>query len=512
MLPLAACATAQPGFQVQPYSTEPLAFGPCPSELTSASEGECALVEVPLDWERAEESERIVLFVRRFRSTADASGTNQVWALDGGPGLAGDVFVDPAIRSMVSEAGYDLYLPTHRGTVYGTQLRCEEQQAPQSDGGFQVTPAEFPACVDALREQWGEGVQQFNSWAAARDVQHLIERAGGASRERVVGYGGSYGSVWGQRLLQMAPEVFDGMWLDSIVDLEASFERADDNSNDAGLTLLQSCAADPGCGQHLSGEVEAMVTEVVAAYRDGNGCGQGERSQAAIQGLFNRLLSNAPWEQALVAPLLVRAHRCATGDREAIEHAFATLEQPPGAPPPPVAYNALLNRHVMLAEMFRYDRSADEVAQHSQTHLFSARADAFMSSIAGSYGEDHRIALPLESPPTNAHVVLWQGGLDPLDRPEWAQQTAERWSESKVTLVEMPQAGHSVVRYAVTADARRCATEMFSAFLADPAAELDRSCLELVPEIDLAATQAKTLEASERWFGTSQPWNTSENE
>ena len=38
------------------------------------------------------------------------------------------------------------------------------------------------------------------------------------------------------------------------------------------------------------------------------------------------------------------------------------------------------------------------------------------------------------------------------------------------------------------------------------------SGLELVPEIDLAATQAKTLEASERWFGTSQPWNTSENE
>ena len=281
-------------------------------------------------------------------------GAKQVWALDGGPGFAGDVFTDPAIRDVFVQAGYDLYIPSHRGTAYGTGLRCAEQQAAESDGGGRVTPDEFPACVAALRARWGAGLAHFDSWAAARDVRYLMEQAGVTSQRRAVLYGGSYGSYWGQRVLQTAPDLINGVWLDSIVDFESSFERADHNSHDAGMRLLTACEARRECSERLPVGVADLAARVVATYTSGRGCSQGGRDRARIQALFYRLLSSSPSEQALVAPLLVRADRCSAADEIAIDNAFFELDAPPSSPLPPLAYNPLLNRHIMLAELFRY--------------------------------------------------------------------------------------------------------------------------------------------------------------
>jgi len=502
----AGCSGSQ-ALAPQSYGMDPLRFEACPSELPAAQLGECALVQVPLDWDQADDSREITVFVRRFRGEGNADGARQAWALDGGPGFAGDGFTDPAIRNVFLDAGYDLYIPTHRGTVYGTGLECPEQQSVASAENGRVTPDEFPACVAALRDQWGDDLAHFDSLAAARDVRHLMERSGVSPKHPAVAYGGSYGSYWGQRLLQVAPELLAGVWLDSIVDLEASFERADVNSHDAGMRLLHACEADSECASRLPAPVDELVRRVVASYRAGDGCGQGERDQEQIQALFYRLLSSRPADQALVAPLLVRADRCTPADEAAIEHALTELVAPP--PPSqdrPPAYNPLINRHIMLAELFRYDRDREDVELASNEHLFSVRADAFMASIASVYGPGHQRSLPAEIPSSTAHLVLWQGGIDPLDRPEWATSTAERWRAGPVSLVELPFAGHSVVRYAVDADGTRCALEMLSAFLADPSAELDRACLDRVPKFDIAATGTDTAEAAVRWFGTADVW------
>ena len=504
----------------QDFGDTPIEFEPCPAGLPAAELGQCALVQVPVDWSRPSASERITVFLRRFRSPANPTGANQVWALDGGPGFAGDVFADPAIRDTILQAGYDLYIPTHRGTVYGTGPQCPDQQAPESDEGGRVTAAEFPACVAALRSQWGDNLALFDSRSAARDVRHLLERSRAASTGRVVVYGGSYGSYWGQRVLQVAPDLIAGVWLDSIVDLASSFERADQNSHDAGVRLLRACAADATCAARLSGDrasgedlVDVIVARVTEEDRAGRGCGQKDRPLDAVQALFYRLLNAHPSEQALVAPLLARADRCSGADQAAIERAFTTLVETPPLPSGsgsgdarPPAYNPLLNRHIMLAELFRYDRTDADVAADSQRHLFSVRADQFMASIAPAYGPASHRDLPVDAPATGAHLVLWQGGIDPLDRIEWATSTADRWGAGRVSLVEVPLAGHSVVRYAVAEDGTRCATEMLRGFLADPAAELDRTCLDRMPDFDHAADNQQTRDAALRWFGVADAW------
>ena len=58
----------------------------------------------------------------------------------------------------------------------------------------------------------------------------------------------------------------------------------------------------------------------------------------------------------------------------------------------------------------------------------------------------------------------------------------------------------------VAADGTRCALVMLRGFLADPGAELDRSCLERITPFDFAATTASTADAARRWFGTDDVW------
>ena len=508
VLGLAGCSSSQTGpGHPQPHGTSPLDFGPCPAELPHAAMGECALVEVPLDWSDAERSKRIVLFLRRFRGAATTNG-DQVWALDGGPGFAGDVFTDPVLRTVITDAHYDLYIPTHRGTVYGSGLQCAKEQAPSSSGGGGVTAAEFPGCIGALRSEWGDQLALFDSESAARDVDHLMARVRAEDAGRVVVYGGSYGSYWGQRLLQVAPDTIDGIWLDSIVDLDASFERADANSNDAGLRLLGACAEDADCSMHFANDasLEAIVARLAVTFASGEGCGQGTTPGSRAKALFHRLLSGPPWEQALVAPLLLRADRCNADDARAVANALQVLETPSPAQDRPPAYNALLNRHILLSELFAYDRSLSEVERDSRELLFSVEVDPIMAEFGRSYGPAYQKKLDNSAPASRAHLVLLQGGIDPLDRLEWISSTAERWSETRVSLVQLPFAGHSVVRYAVDEAGVRCSLEMLSGFLADPSAELDRACLERRLPFDIAGTAVKTQEAAERWFGAREVW------
>ena len=57
------------------------------------------------------------------------------------------------------------------------------------------------------------------------------------------------------------------------------------------------------------------------------------------------------------------------------------------------------------------------------------------------------------------------------------------------------------MRYARTSDGN-CAHEIWSTVLADPSAEIDRTCLADVESIDWALERAETRQVLETWFGT----------
>lgn len=466
---LSACGTST-------VSTGPLRFAACDG-------AECARATVPLDWRCADgacDTPAVDLLVRRVRADPAQLSRRQLWALDGGPGFAGEGFLDPVFVALVTDAGYDLYVPTHRGTPGSDGLTCPDQQAPESEGGGLVTLAELAPCRAALEDRWGD-LTPFNSVAAGRDVAHLMARA--PPSDAVAVFGGSYGTLWAQRVLQ-ATDAVDVAWLDSVVDLEGTLENADQHADLAARALFAQCAASGACP--LTAD-EALA--VLAAHDRNQGCT--DASGAELRALGFRFLSGRIHDRVVYVTMLARAARCDAADRTALQHAL-TRARAPAAPPtgPPLPYAQLLNVHVVASEL---DGGAAPSPQASL--LASPGRDAPVRARNDAWG---RVPLsgPLETT-SPTRVVLLSGTLDPLDPLAWAERTRARWDAEHIVV---PSAGHSVMRYARTA-AGNCLHGVFQRLLAAPTAPLDLTCLDDVEPIDWAIERASTEALLRDWFG-----------
>lgn len=447
-----------------------------PLRFEACGEVECAQTRVPLDWSCAEgrcETPAVQLTVRRLRAPAPSRG--QLWALDGGPGFAGDAFFDPRFVALVHDAGYDLYVPSHRGTPGSSPLRCAEAEQSDSEGGGQVVDAELSECAAALRGRWGD-LTHFGSVAAGRDVAHLLE--GTPRSERVVLYGGSYGTLWAQRVLQAAPEAVDLAWLDSVVDLEATLENADAHADAAARALFAQCEASGHCPIDLA-RVEAVLD------RD-DVCGA---SADELRALGYRLLEGAVQERLVYPHVLAAAKRCEAGDRAAVAHALSRLSAP--APPgPSLRYAPLLNLQIIAAELDGGERPSPAsalIASRGGDARLRARLDAWEGRAAPN---------PVDTT-SRARMVLWSGALDPLDPPVWAERTRDRWHAE---LFRIETAGHSVLNYTRTREGH-CGLSILQALLDDPDAPIDRACLDDVEPIDWALAHEATRDVVRDWLG-----------
>ena len=363
------CATTSEGLSVQSFDSAPLTWGACPAPW-NRPRIECARAEVPRRWS-APEGEKLVVMTRRARAVGPSRG--QLWALDGGPGFVGDVFFDEDFLALVDRAGLDLVVPSHRGTMDRSGLTCPGVDLSVRDN--------WPACVAQLRETWGEGAAGFDSTSAARDVSHLMDRVPTHGRRLV--YGGSYGSVWGQRLLQVRPRGIDSMWLDSIVDLEGSLERSDEHAHAAMQELLRLCGVEAACRAMFDGEPLAAAHRVRLAYVEGSGCGQAEGIElAALQGLMFAWLSGPPAHWVLAAAGYARADRCEAADVSALQKALARVGQraPDGAN---FGYNPILNRQVLFRELYRFDIDV-EARTARQAELLATRRGRSRDRFGGS--------------------------------------------------------------------------------------------------------------------------------
>lgn len=213
LLPIALCAAcADPNDD--PSEDGGLAWAPCPL-FVEGHEGlgaQCAEVALPL--RHAEpEGEAITLFVQR-RLGAAATRGRQLWMLPGGPGQSAAVYETHVRELDGALPDTDLVLFEHRGVGRSTRLSCPDQEAEGSEGGIDVTAAEWPDCLAAAQAEWGDGLAAFSIDEAARDLHALIERLRG--EQQVFVYGGSYGTTLAHRFLQHFPDAVDGVILDSL--------------------------------------------------------------------------------------------------------------------------------------------------------------------------------------------------------------------------------------------------------------------------------------------------------
>lgn len=458
------------------HDTTPLRFEACGDGL------ECARTRVPLDWSCANDAcstGAVSMLVRRAR-VPRGEPNGQLWALDGGPGFSGDGFFDPAFVELIHTMGYDLYVPTHRGAHGSSVLSCPDAESAGSPGGPQVTIEEMPACKASLEATWGD-LAHFSSTAAGQDVADLIARA--PATDSVVLYGGSYGTLWAQRILQAKPDAADLVWLDSVVDLEATLDNADQHADRAARALFEQCERSGSCPID-----EAGALEVLQAHDAGEGCGETDGNE--LRALGYRLLNGRVQERLVYALILAAAERCQPEDRTALQHALNRLREPPSVSAPPLAYAPLLNVHIVASEF-----DGGRPPSLPDTLLASPGRDALIRRRNDAWNALRHVG-PAHTE-TDARVVLWSGRLDPLDPPAWAERVAERWS-AELVLVE--DAAHSVIRYLNTPDGN-CGHTNLIALGADPTAPIMRDCLSAIETVDWTQSQPETRELVESWLG-----------
>jgi pimeloyl-ACP methyl ester carboxylesterase len=120
---------------------------------------------------------------------------------------------------------------------------------PQEEPGTWRLPypvLDIDACIQFIKDTWGDTLNGFTTTAAARDVGELIKLTR-QSGQRVFVWGGSYGSYLAHRYLQLFPDQPDGVIMAGISPPHRLLTEYDYYFNLNVAKLFDLCARDLLC-------------------------------------------------------------------------------------------------------------------------------------------------------------------------------------------------------------------------------------------------------------------------
>lgn len=435
---------------------------------------QCATIDLPL-WPDEPDGPTIELFAQRH--LADGGGDRVLWMLPGGPGQTGAVyesFVKDFDRALPHT---DLYLFEHRGVGRSTRLGCPDQEAPQSDEGIEVSGDEWPACLDAVVDEWGDDLAAFSSTNAAHDLAAWIELTAG-DRPTFV-YGGSYGTTLGHRFLQHHDDLVDGVILDSIA-IDVDHRVYDAEMDAVGRDLLALCARDERCGEELGPDPVRTAREAVAAL-ERRPCGTVDAD--TLRAGAGAFLADASL-RGFVPSLFSRALRCGPEDRDDLERLVSLFVDRP-AHYTEELYSPVLFRNIELSEQWPEPWPTLEALQEAHDDAaFSfgvGPASRPLLDLWPRYPWDRDVddALAVTSVP----LLLLQGGLDPQTPPHRTDAVREAFDGPGQHFVRFPEGGHVLVG-STPGTGGDCALRLVAGFLDDPSAAPDTSCVGTIEAVD----------------------------
>ncbi|WP_437477877.1 alpha/beta fold hydrolase [Sorangium sp. So ce1014] len=482
-------------------SGDAIAWTPCPLLTDGTGEdAECAEIPVPLHWDQPD-GKTITFFVKRKLSATQPSRA-QLWLLNGGPGYSGADF-EPLVELLGAiDPTLDMYMPDHRGTGRSSRLGCPDGETPESESGSYLTDAEVAACLPELKAELGDDIKGYTVTNAARDVGEIIERTRVPGSDVLV-LGGSYGTIWGHRYLQLYPDQPSAVSLTALA-VNSHLSDIDRWLNDLGQRFMGLCGADPSCSDKLGADPWATMTETLDAFEEG-AC-----PEVAALGydrqLFQTLFAQFLYQWAprpLIPTLIYRLSRCSPADVGAFTHLAGLLFAPLPEPLSPTLrfYSPVLRNNIILSEL-----SADPPPPVSDVEAFLGRANVALGLT------DHLAALheswPRYTPDahagqwatTSVPLLLLHGELDfiPSAIPE---AVASHLQGPNQTFVMLPRAPHGL-ESPTDVMGGSCDLDLLLQFLADPEAPLDTSCTEEVLPLDFSVAPG----VSAAYLGTEDAW------
>jgi pimeloyl-ACP methyl ester carboxylesterase len=464
---------------------------------------ECAVVHAPYTWDDPGGA-TLDLFVKRYR-TAGSHG--QLWFVQGGPGGSSREF-DPVAEYFAQLGiGFDYYMMDERGTGLSTRLGCSAQEAPSSDGGVAITPAEWPACIAAMQVAFEPALAGFTVSNTARDLGELIATLHDPDRPASV-YGVSYGPYVVNRYLQLYPEQPASVVLDSICGPgNCAFSAADAKFDTVARAFLDGCSAEATCAAHLGPDASSKLAAIYAQL-DAGAC-----PAATAAGLTRTTLRHAfaqmlyHWDQrVLIPPIAYRLGRCAAKDIPVLQH-FGAVVNAPATVASLEGFSTALAFHIGLSELWD-DPSPGPDAYRTQEamQLISNGVGARMSAVHDAWPRTPHDAYFGSWATTTVPMLLLGGSLDPATPLAYEHGAMTAFAGPNQTFVSVPRAGHNVlVESPATTNARPCGLTLFLQFVAQPTAALDTACVSTVLPLEFTYTST----AAAALIGTTDLWGDS---
>jgi pimeloyl-ACP methyl ester carboxylesterase len=243
-----------------PAPTTTLAGAPVPAvSWRACGEGlECGTMTVLLDHADATKG-TIDLYVERRKALKPDQRIGTLLVNPGGPGVAGTPLVEQAsfYFSQALRDRFDIVSWDPRGTGRSIPLDCVDDldplligadPTPDSPQDQEQAAALATAFVTGCQTRSGPTLQYVSTQATARDMDTLRQAMG---EPKVSYFGFSYGSELGATWATLFPDTVRAAVLDGAANPNVGWEVEKTEQavglERAFLTVMQSCAADPGC-------------------------------------------------------------------------------------------------------------------------------------------------------------------------------------------------------------------------------------------------------------------------
>ncbi|MCO4770250.1 MAG: alpha/beta hydrolase [Deltaproteobacteria bacterium] len=359
------------GPEVPPWSV-PVEWEAC-TLFTGGGGGpaECANVRMPLDWAEPTEAQ-ISVFVKRVTgSGVDPDDAEfAVWPLSGGPGGAGNMQESLAELFLSNDDSLVFYLLDHRGTGRSMRLGCAAEGS-DTPGGRTITVDELAQCGEEVRERWDDDLSGFTTTQAAIDLAWLIDTTRPEGQSVHI-HGGSYGTRWMQRTLQVAPNIADGASGLGVVPPGFSFADYDASYEAVGAAYMDLCIDDIDCVARLGGDPLATMREALGNLQTG-ACPVGDDSltRERLRSFFGALLLAGGDARVAIPAVAHRLDRCNGDDREALRWFAENVADPLEGLRNDPMYSQVLGNLVILSELWDDGPSVDDALDLHRQGLFS---------------------------------------------------------------------------------------------------------------------------------------------
>jgi pimeloyl-ACP methyl ester carboxylesterase len=459
---------------------------------------ECSSTEMPYLWQKPDDR-KFKTYAKRYSSGGKI--TRQLWLLHGGPGASG-VYDFPSWMESFVEADPELEVLTldPRGAGYSGYIACEDGSDPMT-----LDDEAFKECSDWFDETYGEDKVIFGATHAAIDAAAFIIRS---KREgvKVFVWGGSGGTFWTQRMLQFFPDLVDGVIIEGIVPPNQSMVHQDKYTELVGRKIFEMCSEDEFCSSKLP-DPRKTYTELKAKLDEGHCSLLGITGEYLGSWVYNMLFYFPTHD--MIPGFIYRLDRCTYEDSNAILSFYNKFFRGTGKKSP-VAFSSLLFFNELFGEMWLNEDfpTSDDI----ETYLDEIYEDAWIASGFGyTRNRQYKMWHPYSDPnsgiwaETDVPMLMLQGKLDPSTPYDYAVLLKDHFNGKHQHFIEFPYAAHNVVSGSPTESGYQevhCAKLIWNAFMEDPEAELDTSCVSktLPPDFKGEGPYA------EYYFGTKDYW------